>query len=132
MKTYKKSQVSLEFIIIIGAVIFLFIALFSLISGNLAFRLKQKDLLAVKEIAFSVIDEIHLALSSVDGYYRGFDLPEKINNKAYEINITENMVYVRTNDGKSAIALPAPNSTGQPVKGMNIIKKENGKVYINQ
>lgn len=128
----KQAQSAIEFVILIGFILFFFTVFFLAIQGNMADKLKEKQNLAIKEVALTVQDEINLASRSSDGYYREFKIPEKISNKDYDINITEDMVYVRTQDGKSAIALPVATVTGGIDTGENIIKKENGEVKLNE
>jgi hypothetical protein len=41
------------------------------------------------------------------------------------------MVYIKTNDGKNAIALPIQKINGQIYKNINKISKINGQVKLN-
>jgi len=101
-----RSQSSVEFIIIAGALLFFFVIFFYLIQQDIGKRTSEKRNLEVKEIAISVQDEIYLASSSSNGYNREFKIPEKISGDDYFINITENTVFIKTLDNKSAIAIP--------------------------
>ncbi len=127
----KKHQTASEFLILAGVVMFFFVAFFIAVNENLSDKLRQKQTNSVKEIAIIVQDEINLAFKSIDGYYREFKIPEDINGIDYDISITEDLVYVITDDGRDAIALQSAEVTGQPIKGINIIKKEEGKIYLN-
>jgi len=128
---YKNSQTSIEFVILVGFVLFFFTAFFLTINGNMSDKIKERQTKLVIEIASTVQDEIDLAFESIDGYYRKFTIPDYVASKSYDIDITEGMVYVRTTDKKHAIALPVQNITGQVQKGDNIIQKENGVVKLN-
>jgi len=128
---YKNSQTSIEFFILVGFVLFFFTAFFLTIHENISDKIKERQTKLVIEIASTVQDEIDLAFESIDGYYREFTIPDYVASKSYKINITEGMVYVRTTDGKQAIALPVQNITGEIRKEENIIKKENGVVKLN-
>ena len=127
----KLSQSAIEFLILTGFLLFSFTIFFVAVQGNMSDKLKEREELAVKSVVITVQDEINLASQSIDGYYRQFNIPKEINGKEYEINITEGMVYLRTTDGKYAIALPVQNVTGDVAKETNTIKKENGVVYLN-
>jgi len=127
----KHSQSAIEFFILTGFLLFSFTVFFLAIQGNMSDKLKERQALAVKNIAITVQDEINLAFQSSEGYSRQFKIPEEINGNKYDINITEGVVYVRTLDGKYAIALPVQDVTGEVKKNMNIIKKENGEVKLN-
>lgn len=129
---HKRAQISIEFIIIIGA-LFFFIAIFFLaIQSNMAEGNDEKERLLVKEVALIVQDEINLALESADGYKRNFQLPEKIRHLEYKVNVTAGVVYIRTEDGKHALALPVANVTGDVNITDNTIEKINGKIYLNK
>ncbi len=127
----KRSQTAIEFVILVGFVLFFFAAFSLVIQGNMSDKLREKKTLAIKEIALTVQDEINLASESIDGYSRSFKLPENLNGQEYSININEGMVYIITTDKKYAMALPVANVTGNVNKGLNTIKKDNGKVMLN-
>lgn len=127
----KKSQSSLEFIILIGAMLLFFIALSSTFQQNIAEKTKAKRNLEIQDLALAVQDEINLASSSTDGYERTFVIPEKLINLEYNITLTQKFVYIVTENEKHAMALPIQNVTGQIQKGSNIIRKQNGIVLMN-
>ena len=126
-----KSQSAIEFILLVGIVVFFFTIFFIVINENRSDKLAQAQTNLVKEIGLILQDEINLALKSTDGYYRKFNLPENINGKDYELSITEKLVYINSDDGKDVIAFPTADVTGQPIKGDNIIRKEGGIIYLN-
>ncbi len=134
MKNYKtkKSQSALEFIILVAVVLFLFISFTFAFQQNIRLKADEKRRLEVQEIAIQIKKEIELAAFSSDGYERSFKVPERIINIDYAVSITDGFVYVKTNDDKHALALPVPNVTGQIQKGTNIIRKDNGIVYLNE
>jgi len=136
MKNLKKSKLSqsaIEFMILVGFLLFSFTVFFIAIQGNMNDKLKERQALAVKNVAIIVQDEINLAFQSSEGYYREFNIPENINGKGYEINITGGLVYLVTDDKKYAIALPVKNVTGDVKKhpNINFIKKESGEIKLN-
>lgn len=127
----KRSQTAIEFVILVGFVLFFFTVFSLVIQGNMSDKLREKKNLAIKEIALTVQDEINLALESSDGYSREFKIPKNLNGQNYEITINEQMVYIHTPDNKYAMALPVGNVTGNIQIDINKIRKENGKVYLN-
>lgn len=127
-----KAQSSVEFIILIGAVLFFFSALLLVFSENIGEKSKSNREKEFQELALTIQNELNLAAKTADGYQRTFYLPEKILNYEYLINLTDGSVYMRTVDGKYASAFPAPEVQGQLVKGPNIIRKSEGIVYLNQ
>ncbi len=130
----KRSQSAMEFVILVGFVLFFFAAFYLAIQGNISDRTREKTNLAVKEIALTVQDEFNLASESTDGYFREFKLPVTANGKEYNIQINEDIVFVVTQDGKNSISLPVAKVTiaNQIQRGANTLKKENGEVILNQ
>lgn len=127
----KNSQSAIEFMILVGFLLFSFTVFFLVVQGTMSDRIRERHNLAVKSVAVTVQDEINLAFQSSEGYYRQFEVPKNINGMNYEINITSGVVYVRTTDGKYAIALPVKNVSGDVQKTTNTIKKEEGIVKLN-
>ena len=127
----KKSQSAIEFVVLVGFVLFFFFATYVIVQENTSKKQQDRQSLIVKETALAVQDEINLAFQSSEGYNRNFIIPEKVGNQEYSIEITEGMVYIRTDDGKNAMAFPVQNVTGQLVKGGNKIEKENGQIKLN-
>ncbi len=130
-KKLKKAQSAIEFVMLTSAIIFFFTLFFVILNENISDKVRKRYNLAVEEIAVTVQDEINLASKSSEGYSREFKIPEDINGKAYDINLTSGMVYVITYDNKQAAALPVLSVIGNITKGTNLIKKEGGRVYLN-
>ena len=127
----KKAQGAAEFIILIGFILFFFIAFFIVIQENIGDKTKERQNILLGEVVRMVQDEINLASESSEGYSRDFEVPSKINNQDYEINITGGKVYAVISGGKNAIALPVAEVNGEISKGINSIKKEDGEVRLN-
>ena len=128
----KSAQVAMEFIVLIGVILFFFILFFFAIENSKTDKMKENRNNQVNEIALIVQDEIRFAAQSVDGYFREFNLPATVGSLEYQINITDDLVYVRTDDGKHAIALPVAEVTGEVNAGNNFVRKENGEVFLNE
>ena len=129
----KNAQSSIEFMILVGFVLFFFALFILIIQGNISDRTRERQNLLIKELALSVQDEIRLANGAGEGYIREFNVPEKVGNLNYEISIPEGVVYIKTTDDKIAIALPIQNVSADSsiIKGTNVIKKEDGEVKLN-
>ena len=127
----KKSQGSLEFIILIGTLMFFFAVFFLGIQEGMSDKLRQKQNIKVKEIALNVQNEINLALEASEGYSRNFSVTQTVLGKSYDLNIIEESIYIRTSDSKIALSLPVANVIGDVQKGNNFIKKEGGIIYLN-
>ena len=127
----KRAQSAIEFVILVTAVLFLFVGILVLIQQKVADSRYEATSTAVKEIAKTIQDEINLAEGSTSGYSRQFNLPSNINGLNYNVSIVDGSVYVRTNDGKHAIALLVGNVSGNVVLGVNSITKFNETVSLN-
>ena len=124
-----KAHGAVEFIIILGSVLFFFLVFFAAIQSNVSEKNLEKEKVISQNIALDVQDEINLAAESSEGYYREFSVPENVLGKDYEINITENFVYVKM--GKISVSYKIANITGNIQKGVNIIEKQNGEILLN-
>lgn len=127
----KKAQSSIEFVILVGAMLFFFSILAVIFQQTLADKAIERRSLIVQDIATTVQNEIDLASVSLDGYERTFKIPQDVMNIGYTINITENVVYIITEDNKHAVAFRIKNVTGNIEKGENLIRKLNGTIYLN-
>jgi len=126
-----RAQVGIEFIMIIGAVMF-FTALFLLVvQQDTSEESYKKENILLKDIALTVQNEINLAVESGDGYLREFDLPEKAGNLDYEIIIDNKIIYIKTTPLRHALTVPSPEIIGNVNKTHNIIKKTSGVIYLN-
>ena len=126
-----KAQSSIEFVILVSGVLFFFLFFLFALQINLSDKTREQYNFEIKEIALTVHDEVNLAVQSSDGYSRQFSLPQQILSREYSVNLVSGLVYVRTEDGKFAIALPVANVTGDVQKGKNLIRKVNREVYLN-
>ena len=131
MKNLKKSQTSIEFLVLIGTVMFFFVLFFIAIHENMSDKIRERQNIMFKEVALSVQDEINLALKSSEGYERSFNIPNDINGKSYEINLVEGTVYIKSDDEKISMAFPVASVSGEVVKADNIIKKQGEIIYLN-
>jgi len=125
----KRSQGAVEFLVIFGAILFFFVLFFGIIQGNIADKNKEKERLIAQNVALDLKDEINIAAEASDGYSRNFSLPSNILGKSYDINITLGSVYLSMEN--YGVSYRASKVTGILIKGVNIIKKQNGQIFIN-
>ena len=88
-----------------------------------------KENLIIKNLALDIQEEIELATKSSDGYSRNFQVPNLILGKSYDVEIIDNNIQIKTE--RNALSLKIENVIGEITKGNNLIKKQNGKVYLN-
>lgn len=128
---HKKAQIGIEFVIIMGALMFFITTFFMVVQNNTEDKMYYRENILVKEIALAVQNEIDLALQSADGYSRNFEIPKKAGNLDYEINITSGVVYIKTTNDRHALALPVAKVTGEINVPSNTIKKIDGEIFLN-
>lgn len=127
-----RAQSAIEFVVLVGVVLFFFIGFLYAVNVNLGDRAREEKRTAVRDAALIIQDEIALASKSSDGYRRSFEVSDKIlGSFDYNVDITAGFVYVRTTNGDNAIALPVLNVSGNVQKGTNSIRKDSGQVYLN-
>jgi len=85
----KKSQSAIEFMILLGLMLFIFLAYSQTFQKNLGERSKEQRVLIIQDLALTVQNEINLAHSSVDGYERTFKIPQQILNIGYSITLVD-------------------------------------------
>lgn len=128
---YRRAQVAIEFIIIVGALMF-FLSLFLLaIQEKFNDQSYKRENILLKDIALTVQNEINLATKSSDGYLREFDIPEKAGNLNYEITIDNEVIHIKTVPLRHALTVSTPKIVGNVNKTHNTIKKISGIVYLN-
>ncbi|MFH1289824.1 MAG: hypothetical protein ABIH92_00270 [Nanoarchaeota archaeon] len=127
----KRAQTAIELVLITISVLFFIVALSASFQQKIALKTIEKRNFVMQEIALAAQNELNIAAKSSDGYRREFDLPPKIINLDYSIDLVDRFIYISTTDGKHAMGLPAQNATGNFVIGTNIIRKENGIIFLN-
>jgi hypothetical protein len=83
----RKAQTSMEFVILTGFMIMTFLVFYIVIQAKLVDANRDKTDQAAKQVENLVVNEIKLAESVTDGYYRQFELPQSINGANYSIDI---------------------------------------------
>ena len=126
-----KGQSALEFMLLVGFVMFMFVALYGVLNMQLSDRAQQGIYESLLDRSQAVQEEIALAHASEDGYRRVFTLDSELYGQSYNMTIVDGFVYTRTLDGTYALSLPVMNVTGQLIMGANVIETIEGNVLLN-
>jgi hypothetical protein len=94
--------------------------------------IRERARTEINEVANTIRTEIDLAHTSVDGYEREFKLPTTRYLGTYTLNITENILILRSEDEEYIYSTTVQNVTGQPQLGTNTITKNNGTIKLNK
>ncbi len=125
-----KSQVSMEFITLIGVAFMI-----SLVFG-VVFLTQQKEInldreyVLLRDILLKTHGEILIASNVEEGYYREFTLSEKADNVEYNLTIM-NSTFLVLESSNHFFEMRIPLVNGTVVKGTNILKREDGKLLLN-
>ncbi len=125
----KKAQGVIEFIILFGVALLFFVVIIATIQESQSQKNKEKERLIAQNVALDIQDEINLAAESSDGYERNFTTPENIIGLDYTINVSQGYIFLTLGD--YVVDYNVVQVVGQIQKGNNLIKKENGTVYLN-
>ena len=127
----KRAQSSIELVIVMAAAFFFIASFIYAVQVSVSDKARVQRDLAVADLALKVQDEISIASSASNGYVRTFILPDRVVSRDYDIIVSENLVYIRTVDGKHAVSFQVANVTGSVNKGANVIAKVNGTIVLN-
>jgi hypothetical protein len=123
-----KAQVAVEISFIFGIGFLLLMMFIGLTYSHIEDLNSRKKQELIEDITFKLQKEIVLASNSKDGYYRNFTMPMKVGNDDYNATIYGNTLKVTIEDNQ--FWLKVPNVHGNATKGYNIIRKQDGEVYI--
>ena len=124
-----KAQSSMEFLLLVGILLVVFIAFYAIMFERIDLINDEKDVLLGQDIATKVQKEILLAAKVSDGYQREFSLPQRIQGMNYSILISGKELTVITQ--KTEVVKTIPVVIGYIAKGPNKINNTNGIIYIN-
>jgi len=125
-----KGQATIELLIYFAAGLTLMVMISAAIVVNTTNRVDQREQELTRSVVDDVFNEVLLASIVSDGYERDFELPDKIGSKEYNMVIlNESVILVSTDIYESSKIIFT--TTGQPIQGMNTIRKENGEISIN-
>ncbi len=83
----KKAQSSMEFVILTGFMLVSFLVFYIVIQGKIVDANKNALDMNAKQVETLIINELKVAESVTDGYYREFELPRTIQGMNYTAQI---------------------------------------------
>lgn len=138
----RKAQSSIEFAAIMSVMFLIFIIFFYAVSTRLTSTQRDNEISMLEDLGTFLQNELRLATTAEDGYYREFEIPETLNGYDYTINITDYgglgfsdiiLRYVNHSFQYSHV-LPVGNVTGSIDKNINTtikVRKINNVVVVN-
>jgi len=129
MLTSQKGEVAVELLVFVGIMLMILVFFIALIGTRIIETNESRLLTKARNIVDTISNEINIA-SRIEGYYREFYLPERIDGDTYSIIIHEELRTVEILwDGKNMLSSFATgNITGSVKAGKNTIKNEGGVI----
>lgn len=131
----KKSQFTIEFVILISFMFIVFVGFFAIVSYKLNEATETEKQQKIENLANLVGDELKLAISVNEGYVKTFKVPAKIDGNDYGISIIGNRELViefpKLNPEYEYVLFLPANVMGNISTGLNEIRKKGGTVHIN-
>jgi uncharacterized protein (UPF0333 family) len=125
----KRSQVAMQFLVVIGIVFVMFIIFVIGFAERYRDIQVEKETVAMKDIALKLHDEIVIARNLQDGYSRNFTMPDTVDGFNYTISLNQNLIIV-TGEHAEYSTYVAPVQ-GQVRKGTNVIRKIGDTVWLD-
>tara|TARA_Y100000310_G_scaffold336379_1_gene420747 strand:- start:901 stop:1299 length:399 start_codon:yes stop_codon:yes gene_type:complete len=125
------AQFAIEFIVLISFMFIIFLGFTAIVTTKIieAKELKRQEI--AEDIATLAKNEIDLAGSVIDGYMRNFDLPPMVEGNTYTIEIIDNRELAVNYQDMEHVFFLKDNVIGNLSIGTNMLRKENGIVYVN-
>jgi len=128
-----KAQSSLEFAVLCGMFMIMFVAFFFILSDRMIDFQNQKMERAAYDLMYKVQNELNMALKVHDGYNRTFWLPLQLYGQNYTINISPSeteLFVVYYNRTYVQVIFVNLTSDSAVVKGKNRIQKFAGNITV--
>ena len=126
----KKSQSSIEFVILIAFMLMVAVTFFAFTTNKVSETSGDANIQLAEDIADIPFKEVMFAKTVSDGYSRVFTMPSQINNKPYQIAIIGNHEIVVNFSGIEAVKFLPDNVSGYLTFGDHLITKEKGNITI--
>ncbi|MFH1211569.1 MAG: hypothetical protein V1659_01430 [Candidatus Woesearchaeota archaeon] len=128
----KKSQTGLEFMILFGFMMIVFLLFFMFVQDRLSETSKEQKDAALKDVSLTIMNEIALARSARNGYSRSFFLPDELNDEPYSVEISEDNLELVVRQGDSEhLTFLDPDVSGDISFGKNVIIKRGGVIVLS-
>jgi len=124
-----KSQLTMEFIIFIALGFLMMFGFIYIIEYRQSILREKREILLIKDLAYSIQSEFDMAAVVENGYSRNFTLPQTLEGLSYTASITNNTLTVSSQ--KFSILLFIPEVKGSLNSTINRIRKEQGVICLN-
>jgi len=133
----KRAQTSMEFVILTGFMLLAFLIFYGIIQSKIVDANENSIDDAAKQVETLVVNELKVAESVTDGYYREFELPPRVNGMDYTIKIVPGVsdtpeIVIQYNNKERVYFVPQTyvSNLSTVSKGLNNISKINGVILM--
>ena len=131
----KNSQISIEFLLLAGLSICIAIVMLVTITALTVNKTDEKTYYEIDDYGVSLQQEVILAGELEDGYNRRINIPITINGRSFTINNSYTSAsnlsgYFTIDYNTIDIYYAIPPITGNLTKGLNILTKNNSRLYV--
>lgn len=127
----RQSQVSNEFIVLLGVCILIVLTILYGLSENMKSLVLKKEKHAIRDVGYYIQNEIFNAAYAKDGYSRTFPVPQKHNGVEYTLGTTGGYLELTATSTGAYAEFRLPEIVGIISKGENTVRKEGGVIYLN-
>lgn len=124
-----KSQVAMEFIMLISLAFMIMVVFAAVTRESMVDLRKEEEYVALKDVVHTAQSEITTAASVEDGYRREFSIPASLGGIDYTIEISGSYLIAQSKNHEYLLKISPV--AGNITKGVNVIRKSNGVVYLN-
>jgi len=126
-----KAQVANEFFILLGVSMIMIMLFLSFIAKDMEYMVVKKEDNILRDIGFSVQNELFNAANVKDGYYREFEIPNTYRGVHYNVSINNGYMLFKSDRTNQMIEYAIPNISGELRLGINNISKVDGVIHVN-
>jgi hypothetical protein len=127
----RKSQSSLEFLLIIAFMTLVFVSFFALANSRLAESRDARVYRTAEDIAALVKSQVVLVSQVNDGFSTEFVIPQVVDGSPYSITIIDNRELVVVYKDYEHVEFLPVNVSGTLVFGNNVLSKRRGELFLN-
>jgi len=127
----KKGQTSVEFVILMTFMIFVFTATFVVIQQKSNDVNENMSVRQTSELLNVIKNEVDMASASIDGYSKEFLIPDYINGEEFILELIDDELIIHYKD-QTQIAFLNANITGNfsQYKGYHVISKISNQIIV--
>ncbi len=119
----------MEFVMLISLAFMIMVVFAAVTRESMVDLRKEEEYVALKDVVHTAQSEITTAASVEDGYRREFSIPASLGGINYTIEISGSYLIAQSKNHEYLLKISPV--AGNITKGVNVIRKSEGVVYLN-